>query len=137
MEQSVSTAIGLQFQLNNIIFSSFFRARGTELALYKGRAALTGPRRGTIDMRIPLTDGDEYSSESGSSVDYSDGEDEVLQGQPSGLYGGMPISSGHAQEFARRRQLDQRRERKRRERERGSRRNRGANYTLFVFSVQS
>lgn len=110
--------------------------------MYKGREARSGTRKGTIDPRIPLYDQDESTSDSGSSGDsYSDGVsgNESRYGQPSGLYGGipMPMPGGQAAQDDERRRLDQRREKKRRERERRNRRNREADYTLYLFSIQT
>ena len=68
--------------------ASFFRPRGVEMVLYKGRERRSGRLAGTVDMSLPGFDEYDVSSPSDSSDD-DDASAEERQRDRYGAYGGV------------------------------------------------
>ncbi|KAI0637899.1 hypothetical protein C8Q77DRAFT_1268803 [Trametes polyzona] len=97
--------------------ASFFRARGVEMVLYKGRERRSGRMAGTVDMSLPGFDEYDVSSPSDSSDDDADSADERHRdrygaGAYGGAYGRQAEAELREQRRARRERRAERKKRK-------------------------
>ncbi|KAI0370181.1 hypothetical protein BV20DRAFT_1052526 [Pilatotrama ljubarskyi] len=94
--------------------ASFFRPRGVEMVLYKGRERRSGRMAGTVDMNLPGFDERDVSSPSESSDD-DDNSAEERQRDRYGAYGGVYGRQAEAElREARRARRERKAERRRR-----------------------
>jgi hypothetical protein len=118
----------LASELVDLWNNNFFRARGVEMVLFKGKERRTGPRAGAIEDYLPQYD-DSSASSSSESSEESDGSDYM---PTAGVYG-RPNTADLA-EIARRRR-EAKMEKKRRHKEKKQRKRdkaKAKSYSLYM-----
>lgn len=79
---------GLIKELVELWNTAFFRVRGVELVLYKGRERKTGPQAGVVDKNLPyLEAADDYISSSSETEDTDDSDSDYGVGRYPNVYG--------------------------------------------------
>ncbi|EIW61893.1 uncharacterized protein TRAVEDRAFT_70135 [Trametes versicolor FP-101664 SS1] len=119
--------------------ASFFRARGVEMVLYKGRERRSGRMAGTVDMQLPGFDEYDVSSPSESS-DGDDSAEERLRDRDrygaAGAYGRQAEAELREARRARRERKADRKKRKMEKKVRKRAKELDRTYAVFLHAVQ-